>query len=275
MWRKEQMIEKIFDPEADQKKYEFWMRSVAPSRTYSILFTPRSGSSWLTSILTQSKALGTPSEWFNPSLMPASAQAKGARNLDQFVNAISRHEIHGGIFGFEITYHQLLAVFENEHQFMNRFSDAEFFWLIRKDIVSQGISLDKMVQTNVSHASNNDEAEIRNSDTVYGYDADRIKKWIKHIHVAEMGTEKMIADFGLSPIRLSYEGITSEGAQKTLEIFSSKLGVDLPAVQDTSSQHRKIGTSKNSEFSERFCAENQEFLDGIFEEREKFLSLHN
>lgn len=79
------MTVSIFDPEASQKKYEFWMRTAPPSKAYSILFTPRSGSSWLTSILTQTKAMGTPSEWFNPELMPSSSRAKGARNLDQFV----------------------------------------------------------------------------------------------------------------------------------------------------------------------------------------------
>jgi trehalose 2-sulfotransferase len=267
------MTVSIFDPEASQKKYEFWMRTAPPSKAYSILFTPRSGSSWLTSILTQTKAMGTPSEWFNPELMPSSSRAKGARNLDQFVGAISRHDIHGNIFGFEITHHQLRTVFGSDQNFMAYFPNTLFFWLIRKDIVAQGVSLDKMVQTNVSHASNYDASEIENSDRSYDYDAGRIRKWISHIHSAELASEKMIADFNLAPVRLSYEQITQAGAQKVIELFAAKLGLEGFAAQDVpSSDHRKIGTGKNDAFSERFRAENQRFMERIDAERAEMLS---
>jgi LPS sulfotransferase NodH len=266
------MIEEIFDPEADQKRYEFWTRAQAPTKVYSILFTPRSGSSWLTSILTKTRSMGTPGEWFNPALMPSSTRSKGARNLDQFIEAISRHEAYGNIFGFEITYHQLKAVFRSEMDFMSRFQDALFFWLTREDIVAQGVSLDKMVRTKVSHAAYNDVGEIEHSDSSYDYDARCIQKWIRHIHEAEIGTEKMIAEFGLSPVRLSYEAITSAGAQDTVSLFAEKLGLDNFVSRDIPSEHRKIGTSKNDEFSERFRSENQEFMDKINSERAEMIS---
>lgn len=266
------MTNDIFDPDADQKKYEFWMRAKAPSKTYSILFTPRSGSSWLTSILTKTKAMGTPGEWFNPSLIPDSSRAKGARNLDQFVEAISRHEIHGDTFGFEITYHQICAVFETDEQFMARFSNAEFFWLIRKDIVTQGVSLDKMVQTKVGHTANSDLSEIENSDNSYDYDADRILRSIRHIRSAEIETEKMIAKFDLKPTRLSYEANTSAGAQKVVDIFAAKLGLQGFVSEDIPSEHRKIGTIKNDAFAERFRAENQDFIQTLNAERADMLS---
>ncbi|MFD2845195.1 Stf0 family sulfotransferase [Paracoccus cavernae] len=267
------MTVSIFDPEANQKSYEFWMRTAPPSKVYSILFTPRSGSSWLTSILTQTKAMGTPSEWFNPELMKSSSQAKGARDLDQFVGAISRHDIHGNTFGFEITHHQLRAVFGSDQKFMAYFPNALFFWLIRKDIVAQGVSLDKMVQTKISHASNYDASEIAKSDRSYDYDADRIRSWISHIHAAELASEKMIADFNLAPVRLSYEQITKAGEQKVVELFAAKLGLEGFAAKDvSSSDHRKIGTEKNDAFSERFREENKEFMDQIDAERAEMLS---
>lgn len=265
----------IFDPEADQKRYERFIQAEAPSKTYSILFTPRSGSSWLTSILTETKAMGTPEEWFNPQLMPSSTRSKGARSLDQFIEAISRHRIHGGVFGFEITFHQLSAVFGSRSNFMSRFPDATFFWLIRRDIVSQGVSLDKMVQTNISHAPTVDASEIGSRDDHYSYDSGRIKKWIQHIRAAEIGTEKMISDYGLRPTRLSYEGMVSMGVEEVVNIFASQLGVNLPTLGDISSGHRKIATSKNDEFSKRFSAENQEFLKGINAARAEMLSQHN
>lgn len=267
------MTDTIFDSNADQKRYEFWMRTEAPTKVYSILFTPRSGSSWLTSILTKTKSMGTPGEWFNPSLMPSSTRAKGARSLDQFIETISRHEAHGHTFGFEITYHQLKAVFKTDVDFMVRFQHAEFFWLIRKDIVAQGISLDKMVETKVSHAANSDARQIENSDRSYDYDANRIRKWIRHIHAAEVGTERMIADFGLNPTRLSYESITMAGAQKVVDIFAAKLRVESLVSEDVLTEHRKIATSKNDEFAELFRSENRVFIDKINKDRAKMISL--
>lgn len=265
----------IYDPNADQEKYNLWIRAKAPHKIYSILFTPRSGSSWLTSVLTQSKAMGTPGEWFNPELMPSSTRTKGARNLDQFVEAISRHEIHGNIFGFEITHHQMNVVFGSANAFMERFAGASFFWLIRKDILAQGISLDKMARTGAAHAANNSAAELEKSDAAYDYDPSRIRKRIRLIRDAERDTERMIADFDLSPTRLSYEWITSSGAQRVVRRFADALDVSLPDTGELPpSSHRKIGTSKNDAFAEQFRDENQDFLNEIQAEREAMLALH-
>ncbi|MFD1794879.1 hypothetical protein FQV27_05660 [Paracoccus aurantiacus] len=268
------MAEQIFDPEADQAKYRFWTRSDAPKKTYSILFTPRSGSSWLTSILTETKAMGTPTEWFNPQLMVTSTRAKGARDIDQFVAAISRHNIHGDMFGFEITSHQIRATFGGADGFMSHFSDAFFFWLIRKDIVAQGVSLHKMVQTQVGHSANSDADAIAKSDASYSYDAGQIERWIKHIRHAEIETEAMIARFGLSPVRLSYEGITAAGANETVGLFADALGAKLAAADELPTTHRKIGTEKNSEYATRFRAEKHDFVARLEDERAEMVAMH-
>lgn len=268
------MAHNIFDPEADQAKYAFWTRVDPPRKTYAILFTPRSGSSWLTSILTETKAMGTPGEWFNPDLMDSSSRSKGARDLDQFIEAISRHEIHGGIFGFEMTLHQLDAVFDSPEHFMSRFSDAHFFWLIRRDIVAQGVSLHKMAQTNIAHAPGANPEAIAQSDAAYHYNAREIKRWISHIRAAEIETELMITRFGLKPVCLSYEQITAAGANGAAKIFADVLGVDLPEQAELPSEHRKIGTEKNDAFAERFRQENRRFVERLAHERAPMLARH-
>lgn len=269
------MTVSVFDPNADQETFQSVTRSEPPTKVYSIMFTPRSGSSWLTSVLSKTGVMGTPGEWFNPELMRSSSRAKGARNLSQFIEAISRHESHGNIFGFEITYHQLMAVFESEAKFMSRFHDAAFFWLTREDIVAQGVSLDKMVQTKVSHSANSDQQEIEISDLSYRYDRARIQKWIQHIHSAEKGTEKMIETFGLSAIRLTYEQIIAAGAQNVVGLFARRLGLRDALPELVLTEHQKIGTQKNDEFAKRFRAESKRFIDGIDAQRAKILSRHD
>ena len=266
------MSSTIFDPEASQEVYNFWLRSPAPEKCYTIFFTPRSGSSWLTSILSKTKIMGTPGERFNPNFMPSSTRAKGARNLAQYIEAISRHEAHGGVFGFEITYHQLRRIFENDATFMDHFADSNFFWLIRRDIVSQGVSLDKMVQTQIGHAAQHGSDAIEKSDAIFTYDEERIRKWIIHIRNAEIGTEGLINHYKLSPKRLSYESMMDMGSQKVVNIFSEALGIDSSISEEISSEHRKIGTEKNSAFAERFRSESGEFVKRLEEERAEMLA---
>ncbi|TBN44101.1 hypothetical protein EYE42_03025 [Paracoccus subflavus] len=266
------MTDAIFDPEAHQGRYDFWMRTPAPRKVYAILFTPRSGSSWLTSVLTKTRMMGTPGEWFNPTLMTSSSRSKGARNLEQFIETISRHEAHGGIFGFEITYYQMMAVFGDEASFIENFRNSTFFWLIRKDIVAQAVSLDKMVQTKVSHASNHDEGEIIASDSAYDYNGSRIKEWISHIRNAEKATENMIKTFSLRPIRLAYEPMMASGATEVARIFRNELGITDDIPPDLETDHRKIGTEKNNVFAERFRTDYPQFIKTLENERADMLA---
>lgn len=262
----------IFDPEAHQGRYDYWMRAPAPRKVYAILFTPRSGSSWLTSVLTKTRMMGTPGEWFNPTLMLSSTRSKGARNLTQFIETISRHEAHGGVFGFEITYHQMMAVFGDEAAFIRNFRDSTFFWLIRKDIVAQAVSLDKMVRTKVSHASNHDAGEIAASDRAYDYDGARIMEWINHIRDAEKATESMIEAYSLRPRRLAYETMMASGAMEVARTFGQDLGIAEDIPHDLETDHRKIGTEKNNVFAERFKADYPEFVRTLENERAEMLT---
>lgn len=246
-------IATVFDPQADHNRLKAKMLAPAPQGRYCILFTPRSGSSWLTSILQHSNVLGAPAEWFNPKLMPESTRAMGARTLDQFAHAIQRHQLLGGLFGFEITHHQLHTVFPSEADFLERFQGSTFFWLIREDIVAQAVSLYKMVQTAVTHTANIDDAKVARADQVFEYDSLQILHWIRHIRKAEAATEAMIARFGLTPVRLSYEQMMAAGPNAVLRHFAHHLGRS-EALDDsqTNSEHRKIGTAKNDIFAERF-----------------------
>lgn len=266
-------IAALFDPKADHKRLKGKMLSPHPKGRYGILFTPRSGSSWLTSILLNSQALGAPAEWFNPSLMPASSRVMGARSLDQFTHAIQRHDLRGGLFGFEITHHQLEAVFGTAEAFMAHFQGSTFFWLIREDIVAQAVSLQKMVQTQVTHTANIDAEKVEKADQIFDYDDKGILHWTRHILNAERATEAMIKRFGLTPIRLSYEQMMAAGPSAVVKYFAHHLGqTDRLSTDQTSSEHRKIGTAKNDAFAERFRKNHPILMRKIAFQRRKMLS---
>jgi hypothetical protein len=68
---------------------------------------------------------------------------------------------------------------------------------------------------------------------------------------------------------------TAHCARRKLDLFAKTLGLNSSVSEDIPSEHRKIGTSKNNEFSERFRAENQEFMDQIHAERIEMLSRYD
>lgn len=268
------MPPQFFDPEADQSTYHHWSSRPAPGKTYFILFTPRSGSTWLNSLLTQTGAMGIPKEWFNPEHILIASRHCGARDLDQFVTAVTRSQAKGDVFGAEITYHQMTRLFGSPEAFLQRFPAAAFFFLIRRDIVAQAISMHKMVRTSVSHSAISDDATIAESDAAHEYDAEQIAWWVNRIRGAEAGIEAIIAAHGLQPVRLSYEQITRDGAETATRDFAAHLGVTLPQTVRLSSRHRKIGTDKNQAFAERFRAEQAELLRRVDQDRAALLALH-
>jgi LPS sulfotransferase NodH len=81
-------------------------KSIQNIKNYIILFTPRSGSSWLTELITDRTILGRPSEWFNPDLMQSAMNGfyRKSENIYEYCSALQdRHKSAEGIFGAELT----------------------------------------------------------------------------------------------------------------------------------------------------------------------------
>jgi len=259
------------NPDFDRDLYKRAMtRPEAPIK-YVIYFTPRSGSSWLTDILAQTKRLSRALEAFNPSFIPNITKAINASNLNQYCNIMNRRFNTKGVFGFEITMHQLNAVFPTHDKFIERYGAGPCFWLIRQDIVAQAVSLAKMVTTQVGHSANATDEQRQMSDRSFEYDRALIKHWLIHILNAERANEELFETYGLAPLRLSYEQITSLGAARVVEIFAHHVGAtDMPEMEMESS-HTKIGTSRNEEFATRFRQDEATFMKKVDAERAPWL----
>lgn len=267
------MKNKLFkDVEFDAKLYERVMTRPEAQTKYVIYFTPRSGSSWLTDILAQTGRLSRAFEAFNPNFVPNIAKAINASNLNQYSNVMCRRFNTQGVFGFEITMHQLNAVYRKKDNFMDRYGAGPCFWLIRQDIVAQAVSLAKMVTTQVGHTANATAEQRQTSDKAFQYDRALIKQWLNHILVAERLNEELFKDYSLTPLRLSYEQITTLGAARVVDIFAQHIGVsDMPETE-VESTHTKLGTSLNDEYSARFREEEAAFIRKVDEERAPWLA---
>lgn len=239
------------------------LKRPAATTSYVIHFTPRSGSSWLTDIISATKKLSAANEAFNPNFIPKIAQAIGAVDMDSYIHLLLRKFNSNGVYGVEVTAHQINAVFEGYAGFHNYFGNSPCFWLIREDIVAQAVSLAKMVTTNVAHTDGSDDATRLASDVRFEYDAALIKKWLEHIHAAEIKSESWFLEYNLFPLRMSYEQTTGLSPLQMVNVISRHLGRPDIAPMTFSTQHTKLGTVQNERFASRFRDEHGEYMAGI------------
>ena len=225
------------------------------------------GHSWLTDLVTQSGRLGNASEAFNPNFCRIRAEKLGICSLEKYLEVLKRRETHGGVCSFEITAFHLRWIFEDAAQFFYHFRFDPYFWLIREDIVAQAVSLSKMSATKVTHSVSASLEDRAAAERNFTYDANILKKKIKHVHNMEKLTERWIAEWELAPLRMSYEGITRLTPHQMLNVIARHASLpDVPPV-DITPRHEKLGTSRNVEFAERFREEEAEWLAPIEAER--------
>ena len=242
-----------------------------PETRCVLYFTPRSGSSWVSDILSRTRCLGHANEVFNPRFMPKMAQAIQADTLPDYIDLIQRRLTTKGVFSAEITWYQLEAVFGSGDAFMTHFGTATPVWLIRRDIVAQAVSLAKMVSTRLAHAPQSDADRRAAADQAFSYDPALIQYWLRHIFHAERCTEAHFARHGLHPMRLDYARVTSAGAQAVIAAFARHLGVACDTLPEIESPHVKLGTAQNRLFAERFRAEKAGWLARIARKRQPWL----
>ena len=246
------------------------MARPGPDKTYAIMFTPRSGSTWLADLLGATPGLGHPTELFNPLRMRPVAQACGAGSLAEYLDAVPRARVDQGVFGFKITYPQMRMTFGPETAFADAFRDARFFWLIREDIVAQAVSGSRMVQTGVSRVLGSG-SNAQGSDRKFRYQALDLRLRVGRLRAMEQRTERFFARFGIEPVRLSYERMLRVSERDTARSFARALGVTLEIAADPVSRRSKVGTGKSTAFAARFKVANARYLAGLEKDRAELL----
>ncbi|WP_430450442.1 Stf0 family sulfotransferase [Rhodophyticola sp.] len=262
----------IFDPEASAtpRLRRMLTRGAAQNR-YAVFFTPRSGSSWLTGIVEQSDRLGCATEVFNPNFCRRHAQRHGIASLDQYIDYVMRRDNRGGVFGFEITANHIHRTFGDPARFKQHFVADPAFWLIRQDIVAQAVSLAKMAATNVAQSVAASAEQRAAADAAFVYERLAIRKSLMRIMSMERLSESWFAEWGLRPLRMSYEQITALTPHQMLNVIARHAGrPDVPPV-DIQPRHEKLGTARNTDYAQRFRDEQADWLAPIAAERAVWL----
>jgi GT2 family glycosyltransferase/LPS sulfotransferase NodH/glycosyltransferase involved in cell wall biosynthesis len=224
-------------------------------------------------LLSSTNRLGWPEEWFNTSLLEDYSKSMEANSIAEYAaNLRFRGQSPNGVFGVVIAWSDILTLWPDiitnaESDFFNHFPalSTKSFALFRKDIIEQAVSNYKVVQTGI-YDSLDSSADLRaHADLNFHYNELKIRIWVNHI----VATEAKMLDFfkahSIKPKILVYEDLVAQKpehlAQYFLDIVAPQSAPAEPSAAIPST--RKIATSLNREFADRFRIDNLAFIEDI------------
>ncbi len=229
---------------------------VPAHRHYVIFFTARSGSTWLTSVLSATKQLGVPEEYINPDFILDVCKAVRARTQADMLQVLfRRRKTPNGVFGIEVR-HIDVELFGIEQFFSIFGPETVFFNLWRDNMVSQAVSLYRAVYTGRFHSTDPRQAPPP------PYDGDGIKRWMTHLLNTENKNLKLLASEGRPARFLRYEDILRHEAT-TVAMIADALRVDIPPAEPGGAappKQEKLGDSWNKEAEAEFRSREAQFV---------------
>ncbi len=229
---------------------------VPAHRHYVIFFTARSGSTWLTSVLSATKQLGVPEEYINPDFVRDVCTSVRARTqVDMLEVLFRRRKTPNGVFGIEVR-HIDVELFGIEQFFSIFGPETVFFNLWRDNMVSQAISLYRAVYTGRFHSTDPRQAPPP------PYDGDGIKQWMTHLLDTENKNLKLLASEGRPARFLRYEDIFRHEAT-TVAMIADALRVDIPPTPpggEAPPRQEKLGDSWNKTAEATFRSREAQFV---------------
>jgi LPS sulfotransferase NodH len=236
---------------------KYYRKNSRVKKTYAILMTPRSGSTWLTHEIASYQRLSCPDEYFNPLLIHNIIEKNGSRNIGECFDIVSTNmSTAGGVFGFEITYFSLLEIEEEADLLSLMLGEKFFFYLTRKNFVAQAISLFVAQETGLFHLTNQENPEMLAQRPEISYDGEKIMSWCGHILQQEYGFQKWIAERNLHVVPIIYEEMV-ENIKAVIEKIADHIGEKLPAAPSQNApKTTRMTPDYASTYESRFRSEN-------------------
>ncbi|PPQ39239.1 Stf0 family sulfotransferase [Rhodopila globiformis] len=246
----------VRDLAIDPRISEQIIATCAPAdRCAVVIFTPRSGSSWLTKIVAATNKLGFLEEYINPDFVREVALRMHATQQAVLLAMLKRQaRTDNGVFTMEARAVDI-EIFGEDEFFDALGGNIVTFMLWRDNIVAQGISLYRAVTTGYYHST---DAAARPPD----YDADKIAEWMQHIVQTENENLSLIERRNLHPRFLRYEDIVRD-CRTTLAIFADALRVVLVEGDfdaNRTGELQKVGDEWNRDAEQRFRKERRDFF---------------
>jgi len=227
------------------------IRSGEATTMYCIVFTPRSGSTWLGDVLTRSKMLGIPKEWFNTEAAGETIRQSGCRDINQYYEYLKCVKTTQQVFGMEITWPQHRGVVEESRSDYFLSDIPHWFYLRRRDYVAQGVSLFKAINSGVFHS-----VQTGKQAREVVYDGAEIENLVNRIMRQEYAWKGYFEGLDRTPHPLWYEDIVQTPPSRLVRDFAGKIDIDIaendPDTANITPALKKIGDTDSENMCLRF-----------------------
>lgn len=237
------------------------------TKIYIIFIVARSGSTWLTELAAKGGLLGVPQEWFNEGWIHSDSEALGCKpprlletkNINEYVEKIVEiYRSSSNAFGVELSGAQFKMILELLEDGYSTIEGGPNFYLRRKNIVRQAISLYRSAYSGLFH-SYQMEQNIRSNFDSMQYDPDKILYSMRHLLNDEIYMEEIFNTYGIVPRRFYYEDLV-----KNPESILRQMNIDVLGHAHCQSRldiksngvMKRLADKKNDEWEVRFREEN-------------------
>jgi LPS sulfotransferase NodH len=239
------------------------------STLYVMFIIARSGSTWLTDMAMRGGRLGAPQEWFNDEWIQGAEPALGCKpprlagtgDINEYATrCVADHRSTIGLMGVQLSYHQTLGLMRAMED-PAAAATLPLFYLRRRNILAQAISLYKSVESGLFHSYQN-----TGKNTVFtapAYDQQKIALWLGHLVDCEAGFAALFASCGAAPVALFYEDMVARPAEYLAMIEHRITGHTPPAAVAPASPLRQLGDAQSLAWEERFRREAAPLLRDI------------
>jgi trehalose 2-sulfotransferase len=235
-----------------------------------LCMTPRSGSTALSGALAASRMMGLGGERLNYNPLKKLIAATAPQSLLQMLCAVidSSRSRKSGVAQIKCDLPQLLP-FLVDPDCLAVLAQAQFVYLTREDVLGQAISRYRGAVTGHWHStlSKVDQSVVpvalpdhpvpgkpgNSHEVPYNFSA--IKGQIDQLTKMMAAYERVFAAFGLSPLRITYEQVTTD-SYAVMARMAALLGVTLPAdVSLADGGHIRTATGNNDDLRARYIAD--------------------
>ncbi|WP_439100616.1 Stf0 family sulfotransferase [Congregibacter sp.] len=229
-------------------------------KTYGVAFAPRSGSTWLTDVVQQSRLLGKPGEYFNTDIAKKMIERSQSNNFGEYLDYLKRDYHTNNVFGFEISWPWMHKVIEDgNHHHLEKLDG--WFFLRRHDFVLQAVSLDKALRSGVFHRRDEHTQKVE-----YSFDSSAIARQILHVMYNEFFFNRYFHERNIMPVELWYENMTTQNPASLIKAMARELDVIVGVEEEKrllaiDPELKKMGNEQNIEFAKKFRDQQHEFVD--------------
>lgn len=232
----------------------------APTSSYLVCGTPRSGTSLLCGLLAGTGVAGRPEEYFWRGDEPFWSERWGVSGFADYLRAAVAHgSTPNGVFGAKVMWSYLpdllgkLAALpggrglDDQALLERAFPGLRFLWIWRDDVVAQAVSWSKAIQTNVWFAAD-DRAPASEPPR---FDFRQIHELVSEAEAGRTGWERWFQEHGIEPLPMRYEDLVADKAG-TIRRALAFLGIPAPADLRIKVSTARQADALNHEWAARY-----------------------